>query len=522
MEKPSKLLQWIDQHLLKILIIAYIYLIPLYPKIPLFNINYTYVHVRFEDVFVALISTFFFVQLLRKKVSINKQFLIPIGLFWIAVMISFIVGNFILEGLPPQVWKVSLLHALRRVEYMVIFFIAYAAIRTKKDFYDYLKHILIALALVCLYGLGQKILGWCAFQTMNPEFSKGYCLTLSSDARISSTFAGHYDLAAYLTLIIPIAVGAYIYFKKARYFIPFTLAIMALVLTASRASYIAYVLSTVPFLLLRKKFKLLLIVIVLTAVFTPLSGELTSRFKRTFQSTKIFIDPVTGQAVVPQDPRQLPPGSIDTIQQVPIASNAPKIIDPKADKQAKEQIRQQVIAAAQKKGLFLDEQQINAEVEKAFNKYIPVQRYLPDISQSVRYKVSWPRAIQAFIFNPLTGKGPFSLGEATDGDYFRWLGEFGLIGTGLFLYIFFVIGQYILKNVKHQPYDEQDVYYAFLFGIIGLLINATYIDVFEASKVAYHVWLFAGLCIGALTLGKKPEKTIQSKTSINNSLQQTL
>lgn len=512
MKKLSQLLQWVDTNILKILLVGFIFIIPLYPKLPLFNVNYTYVPIRFDDLYIAIISFVFLIQLLRKKVHIEKKFLIPIGLFWIAVITSFVVANFLLKYLAPQVMTVSLLHALRRIEYMVIFFIAFSGIKSKKDFYFYLKSILIALCIVALYGLGQKIFGWCAFQTMNPEFAKGYCLVLSSEARISSTFAGHYDLAAYLTLIIPITLGAYIYYKKPLFFMPFILAIMTLVLTASRASYGAYLLSTVPFLLLRKKFKLLIIALLLTAAFTPLSGELTSRFQRTFQSTKIFIDPVTGKAVVPQDLKQLPPSSVDTIQQIPTEPKI-EIVDPKADRQAKEQIKQKVIEEAAKKDISLTEDQINQQVEQIFNTYIPVQKYLPDISQSVRYKVSWPRAMTAFAHNPLTGKGPFSLGEATDGDYFRWLGELGLFGTLTFLYIFVVIGRYILKNIPHVEKDEQDVYYGFLFGISGLLINATYIDVFEASKVAYHVWLFAGLCVGALSLYGQTAKNVPSKKS---------
>ncbi len=38
---------------------------------------------------------------------------------------------------------------------------------------------------------------------MNREYSKGAALTLSQDARVQSTFAGHYDLSAFLVLLLP-------------------------------------------------------------------------------------------------------------------------------------------------------------------------------------------------------------------------------------------------------------------------------------------------------------------------------
>ena len=39
---------------------------------------------------------------------------------------------------------------------------------------------------------------------MNEEFAKGIPIKLSQLSRVPSTFAGHYDLAAYLVLMIPI------------------------------------------------------------------------------------------------------------------------------------------------------------------------------------------------------------------------------------------------------------------------------------------------------------------------------
>jgi hypothetical protein len=42
------------------------------------------------------------------------------------------------------------------------------------------------------------------------------------------------------------------------------------------------------------------------------------------------------------------------------------------------------------------------------------------------------------------------------------------------------------------------LYFGFIFGLAGLLINASYIDVFEASKVAFVFWCVAGAIIASL------------------------
>ena len=55
---------------------------------------------------------------------------------------------------------------------------------------------------VAVYGFGQKYLYWPAFSTMNREFSKGWVLYLTEHARVLSTFGGHYDLAAFIMMVL--------------------------------------------------------------------------------------------------------------------------------------------------------------------------------------------------------------------------------------------------------------------------------------------------------------------------------
>lgn len=500
----KKLLNWLDNNILKLLCIGYIFIIPLYPKLPVQMINYTYIAVRVEDFYVALLAAIFIIQLFRKKVSLQKKWVIPFALFWGAVFASFLWGYFVQKTIIFK--HLGLLHSLRRVEYMSAFFVFLSTIRSKKDFLFYIRVVIFALFLVATYGIGQKFLGWPAVQTMNPEYAKGYILILDANARISSTFGGHYDLAAYLVFIIPIVLAALFYFKaKWWYFLVFFLSLFSLILTASRVSYGAYIVSTLLFLLATRRFKMLFIVIVLTVGLTLTSSNLTSRLTRTFQQKQIFIDKRTGQTTVPRrlNPNELPVGDYVINKKVTEAGAIDVTalsLKTKDAKQAIDQIREDIRAEARRNGRTITQDEEDRLLALTLGNLKVVTTVLPDISFATRLQVEWPRAIKAFMTNPVLGKGPSSITEATDNDFLRWLGEFGLFGTLSFLVLLFLIAKNAFLSARQKNNQENIFLYGLLFGLFGLLINATYIDVFEASKIAYHFWMVAGLFIGLAQL----------------------
>ena len=131
-----------------------------------------------------------------------------------------------------------------------------------------------------------------------------------------------------------------------------------------------------------------------------------------------------------------------------------------------------------------------------------------DISITTRLQAEWPNAIKAFKRNILLGSGFSTISVATDGDYFRMLGETGLLGTIAFLGIFVLAFAYFLrvKDVM-EPLPKAFVIGTF-GGMIGLLCNAVLIDVFEASKVAYTLWLVLGFAM-ALIVGSDTKKPIE-------------
>jgi len=122
---------------------------------------------------------------------------------------------------------------------------------------SYLWVILLSTAGVIAYGVGQKFFGWPVVSTMNEEFSKGLLLQLTEWTRISSTFAGHYDLAAFMVLVLAV-LAAFLFglrnkIAKTIVIIVSFAAFYVLILTASRVSFIAYLIATVFVFVMLKK-----------------------------------------------------------------------------------------------------------------------------------------------------------------------------------------------------------------------------------------------------------------------------
>ncbi len=494
MNKLLGFLKFLDNNLIKILLSVFIFLVPLWPKLPIKMIDYTYIAIRLEDIYLVVMLLIFIIQLLRKKVFLNKKFILPFAFFWIAVFISFFWNTFISKTIIYP--HLGFLHSLRRVEYMLVFFIALSVIKTKKDFWQIMSCFFISIFLVILYGLGQKFFNFPAVQTMNPEYAKGYLLYLTPEARISSTFAGHYDLAIYLVMSIPLILSFYFSKEKKSYLYLFIGALIILLYTSSRSSFIAYSIATISFLIFIRKYLFLIFVLILTAGLMFTTGEISKRFLKTFQIKRILVDEKTGAVYI---------GQTITTKELPAGSFYVKLKDQSKGDNL-DLFRNQVVQEKLREATLSGE--ISSSEEEKYMATLsanlkPINTVVSDISMATRFQIEWPRAINAFKKNPLLGTGSSSLTEATDGDYFRWLGEFGLLGTIAFLNILFLILKTVWDKIKKLPLNDKLIGYGFIFGFFALFINASYIDAFEASKVAYTFWTIAGLYIGYYGLNSK-------------------
>jgi len=494
----SGLWNWIDKNLLHWSFVVFIVAIAVVPKFPIQFVEYTYIRIRIDDILPAVMVALFTIQWIRRKVTLNKTLLIPIVLFWTSVFISFLVAYYVSYTVP--LFNIGLLHSLRRVQYMIVFFVASSLITSEKRFYLYLKTYIATFLLVSVYGLIQKFGFLPSIQSMNPAYVDGRLLWLNSSDRINSTFGGHFDLAAYITFTIPIVLGLYYTKFKKWYLLAFFASLTALLYTAARSSFVAYI-SAVTFLLLGlRRFKFYLFVLMVTAGLLMVTGDMTKRLLQTFQVRTVYTDEQTGETRIGQEisVKNLPAGSYEI--------DLPFLKKPKStkvdEKDRSDVARSIAYDKALRAGKVLTAKQIEAEAALTTKFIKPEQTLLCDISCATRLQVEWPRAILAFKSNPLFGRGPSSITEATDNDYLRWLGELGLVGTFLFVFIISRIIFMMVKFGKRVP-EYKTLSFGFICGVLALLINALYIDVFEASKVAYHFWVMSGLFVGISTYHAK-------------------
>jgi hypothetical protein len=117
-------------------------------------------------------------------------------------------------------------------------------------------------------------------------------------------------------------------------------------------------------------------------------------------------------------------------------------------------------------------------------------------SGEIRFNAEWPRAITAFKKNLLLGTGLGSITLATDNDYLRLLGESGLLGFITFMIIFVYFSWTTYQNRSRASL-------IFFSAMITFLVNATLIDVFEASKTAYLFWIMMGFYYQVLSTPRK-------------------
>ena len=82
----------------------------------------------------------------------------------------------------------------------------------------------------------------------------------------------------------------------------------------------------------------------------------------------------------------------------------------------------------------------------------------------------------------------------------RSLGEVGILGTLAFSLILLSIWKTIFQGLRNE--DKVIKYFSAgtLSMIIVFLINGTFIDVFEASKVASLFWMMLGLNLAVLKI----------------------
>jgi hypothetical protein len=472
LHRIKKLAAWFDQHFLFLLSLFLLIFIPLYPKIPLLEAIPGYlVRVRLEDILVLLTGLIWLVQLLRKKIEWRTSFHFLIITYALAGLLSLLVATNLQQTIPLQLIHLSksLLHYFRYLEYFSLFLFMHAGIKTKQHTQIALIAVVVTLNLIFIYGLGQRYLEWPAFSTMNREFSKGQALVLAPSIKLHSTFGGHYDLAAYLVIILPIITAWILRSKKRLFQVWLSLSVLGglwlLVESASKTAFIAAAISIagVIWFSLYQHWGL-----IKSSLISILAGLLLG-----------------GSAL----------GGLWFLQRPTLYKLAP-FLRPAG-------------------------YQVPVDVETVLDETWSENARKYGLSMGIRLDTLWPNALDGFSLNTLTGKGyatlnkkgvsEFTEADSTDNNFLRVLGETGLLGFVIFFgLIILMIRTLSLKLPKDDLNQALSV--GFIAATAGLFINSFIIDVFAASKVAFTYWCLAGLTLKSYSLVNK--KIVQKKEAI--------
>jgi len=378
---PKMLTSRLTASWLKYLVAALFIFVPLYPKFPLFFLSKSSVAVRAEDFIIFFAAIVLFFNYLDKRLIPQKnQLFLPIVTYWLIGGLSLLSAAIITQSISLPL---GVLHWLRRIEYMIGYFLVYQAVKNNPDNKRFYLEVCFLVSIgVLFYGLAQIYFSAPIISTMNSEFSKGVALTLQPGVPISSSFAGHYDLAVYLVFILCLIASSIdvkkFNLKSVFFILLFSGQLWLLLQTGSRMAAFAALGSVSLVLFLGKKIKYLILFWLIFSLGVVNSPQLTGRFGNLFKVIELR--------------------NISSINLV-LASEGQETVS--------EDLR-------------------------------PIQQ---DRSTSIRFDAEWPRAVRAFLKNPFLGTGYSSISLATDNDFLRALGETGLLGFFAFLGVLIVIGR---------------------------------------------------------------------------------
>ena len=547
-QKISTALLWLDNNILLLLSAFLLAFIPLYPKIPLAELIPGYiVRMRLEDLFVLLTAFVWLIQAIRKKVKYRSVVLWLIGAYLLVSLLSVIFAATLTHTIPWQLlhFGKSFLHWIRYFEYFVLFVILFSSIKSLKDAKLLLGVMFVTLLAVIVYGYGQKFFYWPVFSTMNREFSKGIRLYLTEHARVQATFGGHYDLAAYLVILLNLALALAISTKnklsKLGLHALHLLGLWLLILSASRISFGAYyvgIIITLGILSVNKyqqdqtkkgrplkksiknknvlwwigqSFKYSLLVIIMMLAFgQDMSDRLFHVLKdypqiqESYQQVELFVVDAPQNLVaflnIKQTDRkpsedwiavsiedqvdEIDP-VLDKTDQRPV-SNKPRPDDVYVD--IPDKVRVATESATGEKSFII--------VEKERTWSDNALKY--GLSMAIRLDTLWPNAIKGFKRNPLFGSGfatlnkesfyHFTEAESTDNNFLRSLGETGLLGFITFHSIIFVSITLVLKLATSQHQSKQLTQKSNFISVNSLIVGLS----------AGYVGATAGLLVNAL------------------------
>lgn len=419
----------------------------LWPKFSLFSFPGFRTGIRLEDLFYFGFFCVWVFYLIRGKVKwVRSPINLGILIYSIVGLGLTLLGFFYLKTITDL--PLAFLHILRRIQYFSFFFFALTLLPS----IDEAKRVLISFFDVALIVSGFAFLQvlnlWPLYSPLNHP--TGTFVFFHQLKTVNANFGGHYELAAFYLIVFAIALTLLVFLGKreeTRRTAGLTLLVAALPFfwTYGRASLAGLLFAMIILVFIKNK-KFLYIPVILGFVFVLLF--LTGQLSRYRGINLSFVK--EPQTIIN---RQIPGGSLEVLS------------DPS-----------------------LTIIKLN---------WLGNNFQLKDPSFTTRI-AKWPAAVDVIKKHPVTGGGYSVFGEGYDNDYLRMLGETGLIGLAAFGFLVGLIVRYLRQCFKLT--SNRLISFAalgILIAFLGLLINAFFIDVFEASKVVVTFWMFLGVIVKA-------------------------
>lgn len=404
------------------------------PKISILNIAGSRTGIRLDDILILIYFISFIIRLIRNPSTYLRT--CKTTLMIIICMFSFGISNIFGIISNNITFLVGLLHLLRTFEYFVFIFAGIDLYNITKDS----KHSNILLSLLKISIVIHGIYAILEYFGITPDI--GVLIGRPPNDRVYTTFSGPYELGGYLSIaIVPIIYELVARKRKLNLFYVL-LALATIVLSKSRVALIAFI-----------------IVIILPIIILSFKHRKNTPTKPKHRVSKRLIITLGCMLAV----LLFFAGSL---------SSRFKDVNPK------EYIQSTICAFS--------------ETDFEYYKMTKKLRYNDCILENVQdYSFSfritkWATLIKAaLIQNPLFGLGMSISGEGMDGSYVKLLCETGIIGLTLWL----IMLATLFKTFKQN--NSQAKYIAYLV-IIALIVNAVFIDIFDASKVMMAFWMIIG------------------------------
>lgn len=458
----------------------------LVPKMPFIPVPGIYFNIRIEDFVVAFVYALFLLGLLLRKIKIPKTSLhLPIFIFVFVIALSTLIG--IIRDTVVST-TLGILYFMRYVEYIGLFFMMVSSFR-KVNFKKYIGFLVVMYVGVIFYGILVRFNLAPMYRTMNSGGQKLYFYQLDF---VQSTFGGHYDFGTYIMLSIPLLVSLFIVSSKKVYKVGLLLLIIIsgylMYYSYARSSYLGLIVALFFFFMLNKS-KLFVI--------PALEGMrvMWSYFSGKFSKYTYDFNFSLGEKYSLNNILSLWKDKEERITEIASTNETTTSVMPTISEVTYQEVTSSgVEVTSSGKSLARG---VNNEL--ITNNEIPIGEEFHislDPSGQIRF-IRWQEHLDRFRESPLFGNGLSSIGVGADGDYIRWLTEIGLIGFLSFMYVLskiFLVTWNLYRKIE-DGFDKY-IFLAFLVGFVGLLVNAIFIDVFEASKIAFYFWFITGLTFG--------------------------